>query len=230
MHLGAVHVSHAHILSYSRHPPPSLGIPPPQDMWMNIYGKVIYTYKAAFSVCVCIWLNMMRSHIYPFECHFFGSLLGSTASFWAKFIKQNVFHWSGNVYWSWFQPSLPSQGVPKKIEIGQFCLKNVLKGTFFCILLTNLWKCLKKYIFGCKVNQKEISGKTEGSIRREKIIFSKHFCRLVNKIWENFMCIVLLDVKLQHQLIKIVEMKAKTSPVLITTFLNSPLLYAFPFL
>ena len=45
---------------------------------------------------------------------------------------------------------------------------------------------------------------------KQKCIFSKHFRRLVNKIWKTFMCIVVLLVKLQPQWTKSVERKAKS--------------------
>ena len=43
-----------------------------------------------------------------------------------------------------------------------------------------------------------------------KVYFSTHFLRFANKLWTNFTCIVFLCVKLQPELTKTVEMRAKT--------------------
>ena len=81
--------------------------------------------------------------------------------------------------------------------------------TFFHILLTNLWKCLAKIHFLPWSNSRQKSPQKEKvSLRGYKSIFLKHFQRLVNNVWKNFMCIVVLHVKLQPQQTTSVEMRA----------------------
>ena len=80
----------------------------------------------------------------------------------------------------------------------------------FHILLTYLRKCLKKIQFSHQSESNNYLWKSKDSLQCVKCIFSKHFRRLVNKIWKNFTCMVLLCVKLKLQRTTIVEMRAIT--------------------
>jgi hypothetical protein len=73
-------------------------------------------------------------------------------------------------------------------------------------------KMLRKNTFFCfKVNPDKNPRKKETvSLEGAKSIFLKHFWRLIHEIRKNFMCTVVLHVKLQRQQTKSVEMRAKS--------------------
>ena len=82
---------------------------------------------------------------------------------------------------------------------------------FFRILLTNLRKCAKKILFAPQSEFFSVSRDfCLDLLWSKKYIFPKHFRRLVNKIRKNFMCIVVLYVKLQPQQTNSVEMRANS--------------------
>ena len=82
---------------------------------------------------------------------------------------------------------------------------------FFHILLTNILKCLEKIYFTRQSKSLFFRRKLFDSVQCKNCIFSRHFQRLINKIWKIFTCMGLLRVKLQLRWTKIVEMRAKTA-------------------
>ena len=69
-------------------------------------------------------------------------------------------------------------------------------------------KMLEKILYTRRSEWEQNSTKKD-SVLHVKIISSKHFWMLVNKIRKNFVYILVLCVKLQHQQIQLVEMRAK---------------------
>ena len=98
------------------------------------------------------------------------------------------------------------------IRLGcNFTWNTTMHMTFFRILLTNLQKCFLKYLLRLEVKLSLFFWDFCLDLLWSKtFIFYKHFWRLVNKIWKNLMCIVVLHVKIQTQRTICVEMRTKS--------------------
>ena len=81
---------------------------------------------------------------------------------------------------------------------------------FFCTLWIKVQKSSEKSLFLLWSESTEYVCKNIASLWRLKSNFSRHFQRMVDKIWNFFRCIVLIHVKLELCQIKCVEMRAKT--------------------
>ena len=92
-----------------------------------------------------------------------------------------------------------------------FTWSNTMHMKFFHILLTNLRNCFEKIYFSLRGKSRQKSReKQKVSLWGAKKIFLNRFWMFINKIWKNFMCIVVLHVKLQPKRTNSVEMRANS--------------------
>jgi hypothetical protein len=130
---------------------------------------------------------------------------------WARTIPFNLENWKiGKIYWQKiynFTCHTFLLSFPQILSVGAVILHEVPQCTQNLIRLTKLQKCLGKNAFYALNKSWQKSRKKEKvSLQGTKSIF---FWRLVNKIRKKCMCIVVLNVKLQPQRKKSVEMRAK---------------------